>query len=128
MVPQPSDDPRDPLNLPLWRRDLNLFVLCLIGILSVCLSSIMASNSIVVLVDLQIAAYADVAGLTGYHLLAVGLGGFVWVSTARVWGKRHVYMCGILLVIAGSAWAGSVQNGKAGYGSLLGARILQGIG
>lgn len=31
LVPQPSDDPNDPLNWPLWRRDM-LFVLLLWGI------------------------------------------------------------------------------------------------
>jgi hypothetical protein len=29
LVPQPSNNPNDPLNWPLWKRDLTLFVLCL---------------------------------------------------------------------------------------------------
>lgn len=28
LVPQPSDSPRDPLNWPLWKRDLIFFILC----------------------------------------------------------------------------------------------------
>jgi hypothetical protein len=28
LVPQPSDSPRDPLNWPLWRRDLTFLIFC----------------------------------------------------------------------------------------------------
>jgi len=28
LVPQPSDSPRDPLNWPLWKKDLMLFIVC----------------------------------------------------------------------------------------------------
>jgi hypothetical protein len=29
LVPQPSDSPRDPLNWPLWKKDLMLFIICI---------------------------------------------------------------------------------------------------
>ncbi|PWW76241.1 MFS general substrate transporter [Tuber magnatum] len=32
LVPQPSDDPNDPLNWPLWERDLITFILCLVSV------------------------------------------------------------------------------------------------
>ena len=63
--------------------------------------------------------------LTGYHLLGVGFAGFLFVPSARIWGKRHVYLVGALTVIFSSAWGGA--NGKS-YASLLWARIFQGIG
>jgi MFS family permease len=63
--------------------------------------------------------------LTGYHLLGVGLAGFLFVPSARIWGKRHLYILGTVTVIFSSAWGGA--NGK-NYKSLLWARIFQGIG
>lgn len=63
--------------------------------------------------------------LTGYHLLGVGLAGFLFVPSARIWGKRHVYLIGAITVIFSSAWGGA--NGRS-YKSLLWARIFQGIG
>lgn len=63
--------------------------------------------------------------LTGYHLLGVGLAGFLFVPSARIWGKRHLYLLGTIIVIFSSAWGGA--NGK-NYKSLLWARIFQGIG
>lgn len=79
-------------------------------------------------------SFPQIALQTGWHLLAVGLSGFLFVASARVWGKRHVYLLGLLLVIASCAWAGETNQpgeyGKStgGFNSLLGARVLQGVG
>jgi MFS family permease len=67
----------------------------------------------------------DMALLTGYHLLGVGLAGFIFVPSARIWGKRHLYLLGTIIVVVSSAWGGG--NGRS-YKSLLWARIFQGIG
>lgn len=63
--------------------------------------------------------------LTGYHLLGVGIAGFLFVPSARIWGKRHVYLIGTVVLIFSSAWGGG--NGR-NYKSLLAARIWQGVG
>lgn len=63
---------------------------------------------------------------TGYHLLGVGLAGFLFVASARVWGKRHLYLLGTILIIISSAWGGATP--EKNYKSLLWARIIQGVG
>ncbi|KAL8812047.1 MAG: hypothetical protein Q9200_001313, partial [Gallowayella weberi] len=63
--------------------------------------------------------------LTGYHLCGVGVAGFIFVASARIWGKRHLYLLGTVLIIISSAWGGSAGTN---YQSLLGARVVQGIG
>src|SRR5215217_136455 len=65
----------------------------------------------------------EVALLTGYHLVGVGLAGFFFVASARIWGKRHAYLIGAVLLVAGSAWGGAATSHK----SFLWARILQGV-
>lgn len=62
---------------------------------------------------------------TGYHLLGVGVAGFIFISSARVWGKRHLYLLGTILIIISSAWGGASGTN---YKSLLWARIIQGVG
>lgn len=47
------------------------------------------------------------------------------MPSGRVWGKRHLFILGVCILIASSAWAGAVGKN---YNSLLGARIVQGIG
>ncbi|KAF7715482.1 Uncharacterized protein PECH_007039 [Penicillium ucsense] len=123
LVPQPSDDPNDPLNWPLWRRDMILAILSFVTVLCTTLSSILAANTVHV-AAIQHITYVDAALLTGYHLCGVGVAGILIVPTARVWGKRHLFLLGHVLMIASCAWAGASGSN---HGSLLWARIFQGV-
>lgn len=48
------------------------------------------------------------------------------MPTARVWGKRHLFILGTLLMAASSAWGGSTVHGHS-YRSLVWARVFQGV-
>lgn len=123
--PQPSDDPNDPLNWPLWRRDLILAILSLVSVIAATASPLLAADSVTLAVDFA-RSFPDAALLTGYHLLGVGVAGFVFVASARIWGKRHLFLFGCLLMVAASAWGGSTVHGHS-YKSLLWARLFQGV-
>ncbi|KAL2072532.1 hypothetical protein VTL71DRAFT_11875 [Oculimacula yallundae] len=123
LVPQPSNDPNDPLNWPLWKRDMILSILCVVAILATSLGSIMAANTITLSILFR-RRFTDVAILTGYYLLGVGVAGILCVPSARIWGKRHLFILGTVIVIFSSAWGGAAKS----YKSLLWARIFQGIG
>ncbi|KAM0424783.1 hypothetical protein ACHAPT_010093 [Fusarium lateritium] len=124
LIPQPSDDPNDPLNWPLWRRDLITFLLCFAGILATALGPILAANTITIALDFS-QDFTKVALLTGYFLLGCGAGAIFFVPSGRIWGKRHLFLVGICILIASSAWAGAVGTN---YNSFIGARIIQGVG
>lgn len=124
LVPQPSDDPNDPLNWSIWKRDLILFILSLVSVIASTLSPLLAANTVTLSVLLH-RDFTQTALLTGYHLCGVGVAGFLFVASARVWGKRHLYLLGIVLIIISSAWGGA---SGLNYKSLLWARIVQGIG
>lgn len=126
LVPQPSDDPNDPLNWPRWKRDAILGALCLISVVATVLSPILAATSFSLLFVFPV-GYTKIALLTGYHLMGVGVAGAFFVPSARVWGKRHLYLLGTLLVCATSAWGGYAGQ-QAHYTSFLWARIFQGVG
>ncbi|KAK0836280.1 hypothetical protein LTR03_013804 [Friedmanniomyces endolithicus] len=139
LVPQPSDDPRDPLNWPLWRRDLITGILCLLSVIASTLSPLLAANTLTLTLYFE-TSFTNIALLTGYHLLGVGIAGFIFVASARVWGKSHLYLIGTIIIIISSAWGGAsgdgnaeatlvgVQRRKRLYNSLLAARFFQGIG
>lgn len=59
----------------------------------------------------------------GWHLVGVGIAGFFFVPTSRVWGKRHAYIIATLLLIGSSIWGGAAQ----GHKSLLWSRVVQGF-
>ncbi|KAK7727758.1 hypothetical protein SLS57_002801 [Botryosphaeria dothidea] len=124
LVPQPSDDPNDPLNWPLWKRDVILFVLSLLSVIASTLSPLLAANTLTLSFEFQ-RNFTDMALLTGYHLLGVGVAGFLFVPSARIWGKRHAFLLGTVILIVSSAWGGASGHN---YASLLWARIFQGVG
>ncbi|EON66743.1 hypothetical protein W97_05989 [Coniosporium apollinis CBS 100218] len=124
LVPQPSDDPNDPLNWPLWKRDVILVVLSLLSVIASTLSPLLAATTLNLSLHFE-RSFTDMALLTGYHLLGVGIAGLLFVPQARVWGKRHLYILGTVVLIFSSAWGGA--TGK-NYNSLLWARIFQGVG
>ncbi|KAK4499993.1 hypothetical protein PRZ48_008179 [Zasmidium cellare] len=123
LVPQPSDDPRDPLNWPLWRRDIICFILCVLSVIASTLSPLLAANTLTLTLYFR-RSFTDIALLTGYHLLGVGVAGFIFVASARVWGKRHLYVFGTILIIISSAWGGGSNHN---FKSLMAARFFQGV-
>ncbi|KAF1815955.1 synaptic vesicle transporter [Eremomyces bilateralis CBS 781.70] len=125
LVPQPSDDPNDPLNWPLWQRDLILFLLSLLSVIASTLSPVLAAITLKLSL-LSGRTFNDVALLTGWHLLGVGVAGFLFVPSARVWGKRHCYLIGCVFIIFSSAWGGAA--GTDNFVSLTWARVFQGVG
>jgi MFS family permease len=69
--------------------------------------------------------FTKVALLTGWHLFGVGIGGIIFVPSSRIWGKRHAFLIGNVIIIIASAW-----NGASGmnYKSAAAARFFQGVG
>lgn len=98
LVPQPSDDPNDPLNRPLWQRDVMLVILALVAVLATTASPLLAADS-VLLANYFLRTFQAAADLTAFHLAGVAVGAAIFVPTARIWGKRHAFLFGALLMI-----------------------------
>lgn len=100
------------------------FTLSLTAIFATSLGPILAANTLTMSLWFGL-NFTFIALLTGYFLLGVGVAGSLFVPTGRIWGKRHLFLLGTIIVIATSAWAGSVGHN---YTSMLWARIIQGAG
>ncbi|KAH6675582.1 MFS transporter-like protein [Halenospora varia] len=124
LVPQPSDDPNDPLNWPLWKRDVILLILSIVSIFATCLGPILAANTLTLSLYF-FTKFTQIAILTGWFLLGVGVAAIFFVPSARIWGKRHLYIIGTVIIIISSVWAGASEKN---YSSLIAARVFQGIG
>ena len=68
--------------------------------------------------------YTGVSLLTGYQLCTVGACAVFVSAFARKYGKRPTCLWSITCAFAGTLWGGFAQS----YGSLVGARVLQGLG
>ncbi|KAK9475099.1 major facilitator superfamily domain-containing protein [Dipodascopsis tothii] len=121
--PQPHDDPNDPLNWPRWRRDTALAVIgfhCFIGGGQ---TPILASGFKSMATEFDV-TLSKLAYLVGGFMLALGVGSVVSAPVAILYGKRFTYLAGVVVLFVGSIWAGLSHS----YASLLGARVLSGLG
>jgi MFS family permease len=110
-------------NWPLWKRDVILIILSVTSVFATSLGPILAANTLTLSLFFT-TPFTRIALLTGYFLLGVGVAGILAVPSARIWGKRHLFLLGTVLLIGTSAWGGASRS----YKSLLWARIFQGVG
>lgn len=54
----------------------------------------------------------------------MGVSNIVWVPLANVFGRRTITLVAVLIMTVSSIWAAKAES----FGSLVGARIVQGIG
>ncbi|KAJ3484299.1 hypothetical protein NLG97_g7091 [Lecanicillium saksenae] len=134
LTPQPSDDPNDPLNWSIRRRDCITFLLCWAGVLATSLGPMLAANTVTLIGNIAL-TITDAVVLTGYLLAGAGGAVIFFVPSARIYGKRHLFLLGLIIVIATSAWAGSVpllsdtpEDAKRHFRSMAAARAIQGVG
>jgi MFS family permease len=120
--PQPDDSLNDPLNWPMWRRDLALLSLGFYCLMGGGMTTILAAGFNNVAATYQVSAQ-KVAFTTGLYMLGLGLGSIVMSPTAILYGKRPVYMLGAILFVLSAVWCALSPN----YPSLVVARIFQGI-
>ena len=101
-----------------------LVVLSVISVIASTLSPLLAANTVTLSLYF-VRDFTQLALATGYHLCGVGVADILFVASARVWGKRHLYLLGTIIIIISSAWGGASGHS---YKSLLWARIVQGVG
>lgn len=122
LEPQPDDSMNDPLNWPSWRRDIALISLGFYCMLGGGMTPILAAgfNDVARTYDISV---PEVALTTGLYMMGLGLGSVVASPTAILYGKRPVYLVGIVLYIISSVWCAVSPT----YASLIVARIFMGF-
>jgi len=120
--PQPDDSMNDPLNWPTWRRDIALLSLgsycCIGGGMTPALAA--GFNKVAAQYSVSI---PKVALTTGLYMMGLGVGSVVASPTAILFGKRPVYLAGIVLFIVSAIWCALSPN----YASLVVARVVMGL-
>ncbi|KAF9885269.1 hypothetical protein FE257_013067 [Aspergillus nanangensis] len=103
LIPRPSTDPCDPLNLPLWHKWTILVIVTLFSVGGV----LLASSVGVIMQTLE--AYYDynprVSDLSLYPTLFMGIGNVVAIPLAHAFGRRPFFLLSCLLMVATCAWA-----------------------
>lgn len=124
LIPTPSDDPNDPLNWSRKRKWLQMFCIILYcyggSIPGCCIYSITPNIAADPNVNLSV---ANITAGTGYSFLFLGLGNLFWLPIAQQYGKRPVYLLGMLGVIAFNIWQPWITNN----GQWIASKIMNGF-
>ena len=120
--PQPDDSANDPLNWPIWRRDSALISLGLYCMIGGGMTTILAAGFKEVASDYSVSTQ-QVAYTTGLYMTGLGLGSVIMSPTAILYGKRPIYLLGLVLFIISAVWCALSPS----YPSLVVARIFQGV-
>lgn len=112
-------------NWTLRERDTILVILTITAVIATTAAPLLAADT-VQLAGYFLVTFQKAANLTAFHLAGVAVGAVVAVPSSRVWGKRHVFLLGALLMTAASAWGGATHGDK-NYASLVWARVFQGV-
>ncbi|KAI9663234.1 MAG: hypothetical protein M1821_008282 [Bathelium mastoideum] len=123
LVPQPSDDPNDPLNWPLWQKDFILFLVGLSAAVVGAYGPMLSPGFVPISAQLHITV-SVLSQSTAWLILTLGATLFIANPFAKVYGKRPVYVLASLLLLAASIWGAVTTE----YGSFLGSRIVGGLG
>jgi MFS family permease len=123
LIPQPSDDPNDPLNWPQWKKLMVLSVTLSGSVLYAAVCSAMLNPAFFqISVELN-TTIAALISATGYQTLVVGVTGPIFSALGRKYGKRPIFLWASLVCLVGNI-VGSAQNS---YNGILISRILQGF-
>ncbi|TQS35056.1 hypothetical protein Golomagni_04534 [Golovinomyces magnicellulatus] len=122
LEPQPEDSCNDPLNWPLWRKDLVLFSVGFFAMVGGGMTPLLAAGFSNVATNFHISV-AQVSLTTGLYMLGLGLGSVITSPTAILFGKRPLYIIGAILFVFSSIWCALASS----FTSLILGRILQGI-
>ncbi|PCH01397.1 Major facilitator superfamily domain, general substrate transporter [Penicillium occitanis (nom. inval.)] len=122
LIPQPTQDPNDPLNWTTFEKYSSYLTVCFFTVLA----TFNSSNFTVAIVPLSKEFHESTtrAGyLVCFNVLLLGVGNAIWVPLSRVIGKRPVYLAALLLLIGTNIWSFFTHS----FESLLAARIISGF-
>jgi MFS family permease len=128
LIPQPSVDPADPLNLPIWRKLMILFAMSVhpfvANFTSSSISSVLpiyASSSVL---GLPPTPFSRLTYLTAVNVLMLGASNLWWVPLANTFGRRPIILLSLIILIASSIGAAMATT----FSGLMVARFFMGVG
>ncbi|KAI8934732.1 hypothetical protein NX059_008422 [Plenodomus lindquistii] len=122
LVPQPSEDPNDPLN---WSPAKKLAILVIVAYGSVLYAAVLSpllSPALVIIATEYGKSVADITKISGYMLLVAGGVGPLVSALSRKYGKRPQLLIASLFGLLGTVIASAADS----YEGLMAGRIIQG--
>ncbi|KAI9815927.1 MAG: hypothetical protein M1827_001919 [Pycnora praestabilis] len=123
LVPQPSDDPSDPLN---WKPWWKFSTLTCATAISFCqgFGPLALAPMFPQLIEAFDSTLTDVVQFTGVAILVLGFSNFIWVPLSTSFGRRPVLLASTIICLGSCIWRAKATT----YSSFMGACVLNGIG
>ncbi|KAI9877678.1 MAG: hypothetical protein M1830_003158 [Pleopsidium flavum] len=123
LVPQPSEDPHDPLN---WNTFWKVSTMTCATAVSFTMGfgPLALAPMFPQLIEAFDSNLTDVVQFTGVCILVLGFSNFIWVPISTSFGRRPVYIASTMICLISNIWRAKAQT----YGSFMGACVLNGIG
>lgn len=123
LVPEPSDDPNDPLN---WSRSWKWLTMSSMALSTFnwVFSPLSLSPQVPYYMESFDSTLPEVISFIGISVLVLGFSNFIWVPLSRGLGRRPVAIITTLITTASCIWRAKATT----YKSFLGSAILCGIG
>ncbi|KAH8703437.1 serine/threonine kinase 16 [Talaromyces proteolyticus] len=109
LVPQPSDDPNDPLNWPQWRKESVLLIIGLAAGVAGSYGPMLSPGFVEIAKELGISV-SQLAQATAWMILTIGLSLFVLNPLAKVYGRRPIYIFSIVMLFISSVVGGTANE------------------
>ncbi|KAE8318176.1 major facilitator superfamily domain-containing protein [Aspergillus transmontanensis] len=104
LIPTPSGDPKDPLNLPTWQKYSIIVIVAAYGSMAVLSTSGLGAVFPQVVQEYPNNDPADVTDLMTYPTLFMGIGNFISMPLTLTLGRRPVFLFSLLLSIGTGLW------------------------
>ncbi|KAK9784464.1 putative Major facilitator superfamily (MFS) profile domain-containing protein [Seiridium cardinale] len=123
LVPQPSNDPNDPLNFPPAKK-LTMIAITGLGtcIWGTTIGPLLNAGLVQIATELEVSV-AKVVQASGYQLLVVAASVTIINTIATKWGKRPVFVASGIIGMIGNI----IGSTASSFNQLLTARIIQGF-
>ncbi|CAI7602543.1 unnamed protein product [Penicillium manginii] len=123
LVPQPSQDPHDPLN---WSRFWKMSAMAISTATSFSqgLGPLALAPMFPQLMETFNSDLAGVVQFTGICILVLGFSNFFWIPIQTSFGRRPVLIFSTLICLVSNIWRAKANT----YGSYMGACVLNGFG
>ncbi|KAG9205427.1 hypothetical protein G6514_008069 [Epicoccum nigrum] len=110
LIPTPSPDPKDPLNLPRWHKFTIVFIVAVYGAFSVLCTSALGAVAPVLMHLYPPQDAARVTDLLTYPTLFMGIGNLISMPLCVAIGRRPVFLATLVLCIASSIWCANAKT------------------
>ncbi|KAH7116696.1 major facilitator superfamily domain-containing protein [Dendryphion nanum] len=122
LIPQPSEDPNDPLNWPATKKWTIMIIIAFGSTLyAAVLAPLLSPALVLIAMDYKVEV-GDITVISGYMLLVTAASGPLISAVARKYGKRFVLVISSVFGLLGTVVGSAVDS----YDGLMAARIIQG--